>query len=376
MVCRTSTTTEPPAAPKTSPSELLTPEELQLAARNHGMPLEALRYPVTPLGLHYLLIHYDIPAVDPAAFRLTVDGAVDRPLELSLDDLRARPATTAAVTFECAGNGRARLLPRPLSQPWLVEAVGTGQWTGVALRPLLEEAGLQREVCEVVFTGLDRGVEGGVEQDYARSLRLEDAFDDDVILAYALNGEPLPPQHGFPLRLLVPRWYGMANVKWLTRITAVTEHFAGFQNERGYRLRTNADDPGQPVTRMAPRALLMPPGIPDFMTRRRLVGIGPCRVDGRAWSGRGDVVAVEVSVDGGATWQTATLEPPVDRHAWCGWSYEWNATTPGEYELCCRAIDSTGARQPDDPVWNLGGYENNALQRVPVTVGSSFDDVT
>jgi DMSO/TMAO reductase YedYZ molybdopterin-dependent catalytic subunit len=257
-----------------------------------------------------------------------------------------------------------------------VEAVGTGQWTGTALRPLLEEARLQRDACDVVFTGLDRGVEGGVEQVYTRSLRLDDALDDDVILAYALNGERLPPQHGFPLRLLVPRWYGMTNVKWLTRITAVTEPFAGYQNERGYRLRTTADEPGQPVTRMAPRALMTPPGIPEFLTRRRLVAVGRCRIEGRAWSGRGDVVAVEVSVDGGATWQAASLEPPIDRHAWCGWSYDWNATTPGEYELCCRATDSSGARQPDDPVWNLGGYENNAVQRIPVVVGSSLDDVS
>src|SRR3712207_4772222 len=158
-------------------------QELQLAARNHGMPLEALRWPVTPLGLHYLLIHYDIPAVDEAGFRLRIDGRVQRPLELTLAELKTRPEVRMPVTFECAGNGRALMEPRPVSQPWLVEAVGTGEWTGTRLRPLLEEAGLDPAAVEVAFTGLDRGVEGGVEQDYARSLPLADALGDDVLLA-------------------------------------------------------------------------------------------------------------------------------------------------------------------------------------------------
>src|SRR5215207_9678396 len=148
----------------------VTVAELRLAARNHGMPLEALRYPVTPVGLHYLLVHYDIPAVDPGAWRLELDGRVDRELSLSLADLRAMPAVTLPVTMECAGNGRALLAPRPLSQPWLTEAIGTGAWTGVPLRAVLEQAGVGDDVVEVLFTGLDRGIEGGVEQLYQRSL--------------------------------------------------------------------------------------------------------------------------------------------------------------------------------------------------------------
>src|SRR5919198_5688118 len=193
----------------------ITPEELQLATRNHGQPLEGLRHPITPVGMHYLLIHYDVPAVEAATWRLRVRGCVERELVLSLDDLRARPRVTMPVTFECAGNGRARLEPRPISQPWLVEAVGTGMWGGVPLRDVLDEAGLTGAARDVVFTGLDRGVEGGVEQQYARSLSVEEALSADALLAYELNGAPLPPQHGFPLRLVVPGWYGMTNVKWL-----------------------------------------------------------------------------------------------------------------------------------------------------------------
>ncbi|TMD45392.1 MAG: sulfite oxidase, partial [Chloroflexi bacterium] len=152
----------------TSPDVSL--DELQLAVRNHSLPLEALRYAITPIGLHYLLIHFDIPRVDPSEWRLVVGGHVRAPLTLTLDDLKRRPAVTRAVTLECAGNGRANLSPRPLSQPWLFEAVGTAEWTGTPLRTLLEAAGPLDGAVDVVFTGLDRGVQGGIEQQYERSL--------------------------------------------------------------------------------------------------------------------------------------------------------------------------------------------------------------
>src|SRR5215208_6245953 len=172
------------------------------------MPLEALRYPVTPVGLHYLLIHYDVPVVEPETWRLTVRG--ERELILGLEELRARPAAEVTVTMECAGNGRARLDPRPVSQPWLLEAVSTAEWTGVPLQAVLDAAGVPAGAVEAVFTGLDRGVEGGEAQVYQRALALEHC--DGPLLAYAVNGVPLPPQHGFPLRLVVPGWYGMASV--------------------------------------------------------------------------------------------------------------------------------------------------------------------
>jgi DMSO/TMAO reductase YedYZ molybdopterin-dependent catalytic subunit len=341
--------------------------ELQLAARNHGMPLEALKHEITPIGLHYLLVHYDIPVVDPATWRLTIAGRVGTELELSLDDLRAREPVTAPVTMECAGNGRALLEPRPVSQPWLSEAVGTAEWTGVALAPLLAEAGLEDDAVEVVFTGLDRGVEGGVEQVYERSLTVEDARRDEVLLAYACNGVPLPPQHGFPLRLVVPGWYGMTNVKWLQRITVVEEPFSGYQMVTGYRMRSGDDDPGTPITRIAPRALLVPPGIPDFMTRRRFLDAGSRRLEGRAWSGWGPIERVDVSTDGGSTWNAATVGDPPGPAAWAPFTFDWDATA-GEHVLCARAHDATGLSQPAAPPWNVGGYANNSLQRIPVTV--------
>ena len=341
-------------------------EELQLAARNHGMPLEALRHEITPVGLHYLLTHYDIPVVDAADWRLTVGGRVERELELSLGDLRERETVTAAITMECAGNGRAQLEPHVVSQPWLAEAVGTAEWTGIRVAPLLAEAGLADDALEVVFTGLDRGVEGGVEQLYERSLSLADAGSG--LLAYACNGEPLPPQHGFPLRLVVPGWYGMTSVKWLQRITVVSEPFKGYQMVTGYRMRRDEDDPGTPVTRIEPRSLMVPPGIPDFMTRRRFLRPGPVRLAGRAWSGWGPVERVEVSVDGGAGWTPAQLGDPPGPAAWAPWWLDWDAPA-GEHELCTRATDATGRSQPAAPPWNVGGYANNAVQRVKLTVG-------
>jgi sulfane dehydrogenase subunit SoxC len=346
----------------------ITREELQLAARNHGMPLEALRHDVTPVGLHYLLIHYDIPHADPASWRLEVSGRVRRPLSLTLDDIRSRPAIRAPVTMECAGNGRAQLRPRPFSQPWLLEAVGTAEWTGTPLRGVLEEAGLEDDAKEVVFAGADRGVEGGLEQHYARGMSLSDALRDEVLLAYEINGQPLPPQHGFPLRLLVPGWYGMASVKWLQGITVIAEAFDGYQNIHSYRLRQEEHESGDPVTRIAPRSLMVPPGIPEFKTRVRRLPAGPARLEGRAWSGHGPIVRVEVSSNGGESWADAELSEPPAAFAWQAWSYLWQPPGPGGYELCCRATDSAGNAQPLEPEWNVGGYMNNAVHRVPVLV--------
>ena len=361
----------PPGTPQVEESDFLRPDELRLATRNHGIPLEALAYDVTPDGLHYLLIHYDIPVVDPAAWRLLVGGLVERELSLSLDELRTRRPEALPVTMECAGNGRARLSPRPISQPWLLEAVGTAEWTGVRLRDVLEEAGVAAAADTVVFTGLDRGYEGGEEQQYERALTLEEALGEDVLLAYAMNGRPLPPQHGFPLRLVVPGWYGMANVKWLARITLLDRPFEGYQQAPAYRLRQSPEERGQAVTRMEPRSLMIPPGIPNFSNRERLLELGPTAIRGRAWSGHGPIERVEVSADGGSTWADARLGDQLGGHAWRAWSFDWTPEAPGAYELCCRATDAAGNTQPLVAPWNLGGYANNEVQRVPVTVKSA-----
>ncbi|MFJ1708034.1 sulfite oxidase [Kitasatospora sp. NPDC088346] len=349
------------------PDEEITAAELGLAARNHGLPLEAMVDDLTPPGLHYVLVHYDIPRVRPGAgWPVTVGGRVRRPLTLDVAELRLRRPVTCRVTMECAGNGRARLRPRPISQPWLVEAVGTAEWTGVPLHEVLAGAGVAEGAVEVVFTGADHGVERGVEQDYRRSLPLAEAMRPDVLLAYEMNGLPLPPQHGHPLRLVVPGWYGMAHVKWLRDISVVDTPFTGFQQATAYRIRESPQDPGRPVTRIAPRALLVPPGFPDFLTRTRVLRPGPVLLEGRAWSGTAPVRAVEVSTDDGRTWTAADLDPAGGHPwAWQSWQAHWTAT-PGHHVLSARATDADGHTQPLDQAWNTGGFCNNAVQRVPV----------
>jgi DMSO/TMAO reductase YedYZ molybdopterin-dependent catalytic subunit len=171
-----------------SPDETLHKEELQLALRNRGMPLEALRYSITPSTMHYLLIHFDVPHVNADEWRLKLGGLVSRPRTLSLDEIKSRPAVKVPVTMECAGNGRALLKPRPISQPWLVEAIGTFEWTGTPLKGILEEAGLQDEAVEILFTGLDKGVQGDEVQYYQRSLSIEEATRDDVLLVFWCRG--------------------------------------------------------------------------------------------------------------------------------------------------------------------------------------------
>jgi DMSO/TMAO reductase YedYZ molybdopterin-dependent catalytic subunit len=352
----------PPPPPTEGP---LTPEELQLAARNRGMPLEALRYDITPTGLHYLLTHFDIPAIDLQSWRLGVVGNVAHPLRLTFDEIRSLPRVTLPVTLECAGNGRARLSPRPISQPWLNEAIGTAEWTGTPLAGLLARADLRPGTVELVFTGADHGIEKGNEHDYARSLRVADAMLPEVMLAYEMNGRPLEPQHGFPLRLLVPGWYGMTSVKWLTSIEAVTEPFAGYQQGVAYHFRSGPDDPGTPVERIRPRALLLPPGFPDYLTRSRIVERGLCTIEGRAWAGSTPIVRVEFGIDD--TWRNATLGEPLGPFAWRRWSYAWEATE-GDHLLSCRATDAEGNAQPTEQPWNWQGMGNNLVQMVPVTV--------
>jgi sulfane dehydrogenase subunit SoxC len=352
-----------------NPEEGISADELQLAARNHGMPLESLRWDITPPGLHYLLIHYDIPAIDSSTFQLIVDGLVDTPLSLDLEAIKSRSRVSSVVTLECAGNGRAHLLPRPVSQPWLSEAVGTARWTGTPLASLLREAGIADRAVDVVFTGADHGVERGLEQDYQRALPVSEAMGNNVMLAYEMDGAPLPPQHGAPLRLIVPGWYGMAHVKWLRRITVVPERFEGFQM-LAYRLRDAPDEPGIPLTRIEPRALLVPPGFPDFMSRRRVVRSGAVNIEGRAWSGWAPISTVEVSLDGGDSWEVADLEPAPDPHGWAHWTWIWQAE-PGSYLLSARAADASGRTQPLGQRWSRGGFANNTIQTVPVAVISS-----
>jgi DMSO/TMAO reductase YedYZ molybdopterin-dependent catalytic subunit len=183
-----------------------------------------------------------------------------------------------------------------------------------------------------------------------------------------MNGAPLEPQHGYPVRVIVPGWYGMAHVKWLRAITALRAPFGGYQQAVAYRYSQTRTEPGTPVTLMRVRSLLIPPGIPDFLTRVRVVQRGSVELRGRAWSGRSTIRRVEVSCDDGSSWAPAEVGKPQSAYSWQGWRYRWEALTPGTYELCCRAEDSAGNIQPLDQYWTARGMGNNAIQRVHVVV--------
>ncbi|MGI9374292.1 MAG: sulfite oxidase [Hyphomicrobiales bacterium] len=341
-------------------------EEVGLANRNHGFALEALRYDVTPIGMHYLLTHFDIPDMSAEGFSLEIGGAIENTVSISLDEIKALPSITQTVTLECAGNGRAHITPRHPSMPWSNEAVGTASWTGTSLKNVLQQVGLKPETVEIAFFGADAGFDKGHEHFYGRSLSPEHAMSDEVMLVYAMNGAPLLPQHGAPLRMIVPGWYGMASVKWLIRVEALTAKFDGYQQVDGYHYRENADDPGAPVRELRVKSLMIPPGIPDWYTRRRMVDAGSVALQGRAWSGNGvEVAKIEVGVDG--TWHEATLRPRQETYAWTGWDFTWMAE-PGEHVLACRATDVNGQTQPVDTRWDNSGLGNNGAQHVHVTV--------
>src|SRR6266498_4186152 len=268
---------------------------------------------------------------------------------------------SAPRTGDAATSGRLRFLSLSGARDYTSAARAT------CLQDVLAQAVPVGGAVEVVFAGMDRGIDGGLEQNYARSLSIEDAMHEDVLLAWNMNGAPLPPQHGFPMRLVVPGWYGMASVKWLRSITVVDAPFTGFQQTFAYRLRQEPGEPGAPVTRIEPRALLIPPGWPDFMSRARFLSPGPLDIRGRAWSGHAPVRTVEVSTDDGRTWNAATLDAETDRWAWRGWTFRWDAGR-GQHVLCARATDDCGRTQPVEQAWNLGGFANNLVQRVPVLV--------
>jgi DMSO/TMAO reductase YedYZ molybdopterin-dependent catalytic subunit len=322
---------------------------------NAEAPLQALQAAITPVEQHYVRSHFAVPLHSGV---LTVDGLVARPLRLTLADLSALPSVRMSVTLECAGNGRLGLQPLPKGEPWGWTAVSTATWTGVPLQVLLAQAQPQPGGRALLFEGADHGPHAaGPDIGYARALSRDEAerMGAEILLAYAMNDEPLPPEHGAPLRLVVPGWYAMASVKWLQRIRVLPEPFQGPFQTTSY-IYYWPDGSQQPVTTMLVRALVTDPAPGEVLAR------GRHSIQGQAWSGAGVVTSVEISIDGSEDWQPAHVSAPVSAHAWQAWTFEWNATTAGRHSIRARASDSTGATQPDQPAWNKLGYGNNAVQ--------------
>jgi DMSO/TMAO reductase YedYZ molybdopterin-dependent catalytic subunit len=361
---------EPPQPTPDRPppsSTLFSHDETRLAFRNHGIHAELLDRHITPVASHFQLIHFDIPTLAAEGYSITVGGRVARPLTLSLESLKQRPTVRQPSVMECAGNGRSFAHPRAIYVPWFSEALGAFEYTGTPLRPILEEAGLADDAVEVVFTGHDEGIDLGVRHHFERSLPIDEAMADGVILAWDANGAPLPPAHGFPLRLVVPSWYGMASVKWLDAITVIDHTFQGVQQKQVYRLSFSSSDAGRPVQKKFVRAAIRPPGIPDLISRKRFVEAGTVELRGMAWSGFGPIAKVEVSTDDRRTFAPAILGTPLSPHTWTPWTFTWTAER-GEHVLAARATDVTGNTQPLEAFWNLQGMAQNGVERIAVHV--------
>jgi len=322
---------------------------------NAETPLERQVGAITPASRHYVRDHFAIP---DAPGVLTIDGAVRTPLLLTLDDLRALPPRSLMVTLECAGNGRAFLDPPVAGEQWRTGAVGTAEWTGASLRAVLEMAAPLASAVEVLCVGADAGTPPavGTRIAYERSLPVADAMRDDVLLAYAMNGDDLPPEHGAPLRLVVPGWYGMASVKWLARLRLIERKFDGFFQVKRYVVGD------RPLREIAARALITWPGDGERLASR------PFAVRGYAWSGRGGLARVEVSTDGGRSWRDASLGDALSRYAWREWHAAIAPQTTGPLALLARAITSDGAAQPLAQVRNELGYENNCARPVRIEI--------
>ena len=330
--------------------------------QNAETPLSALQHPVTPTELFYRRNHFPIPEIDPEEWRLRVEVGPDDVRAVSLAQLQALPQRTVRVTLECAGNARTGMEPRPPGTAWGVGAVSTGDFTGTPLRSLLDPASLPPGAVEVWFRGGDATPDH--PRPYDRSLPLEVALHEDTLLVWEMNGEPLPPAYGFPVRLVVAGWYGMAAVKWLTDVRVLSEPFTGFyQRDEYVYLGEEGVPEGEPVARMRVRSLITHPVEGD-----RLAG-GEIAVQGTAWSGSGPIARVEVSADGGVTWQAAELEPPVSPFGAQRWSLAWSPSTAGSYTLLARATDAAGNTQPLRAPWNRLGYGNNACHAVTVLAG-------
>ncbi len=323
---------------------------------------------LTPVPQHYVRNHFPVPDVDRAAWRLRVEGAVARTLSLSLDELRTLPSVTRTVTLECAGNGRLLLTPKVTGVQWERGAVSTAEWTGVPVDVLLERAGVRDAAVDLVGEGLDGGEPGGSprpggEISYHRGLSIAEARRRGVLVAYAMNGAPLETLHGAPARLVVPGAYGMASVKWLSRLIVTDAPFDGYWQTTDYAYwdRSGPFPQRRPLPGVQVKSLVAEPWTGASVERGASV-----TVRGAAWS-EGAITRVEVSADGGASWTDAVLEDEAVPGVWRRWRFAWTApATAGPVTLMSRATDSLGRTQPMERNPDYGTYVIHHV--VPVAV--------
>jgi DMSO/TMAO reductase YedYZ molybdopterin-dependent catalytic subunit len=322
---------------------------------NSETPLEDVRSWVTPTRLFFVRNHFDVPTPDVETWRLRVEGRVEQPLELTWDELTSLPERTVFATVECAGNGRSFLRQRVDGVQWGAGAIGHAEWTGVPLRLVLQRAGVRPDAVEVVCEGADQGSEPDHPEPmhFARSLPLAKAFDPDTLLVTRMNGEWLEPNHGYPLRLFVPGWYGVASVKWLRRIELIDHVFKGYFQTTKYTIE-------QPVRGGTETVIVGPMAVKSEIIRPAhgaTLGVGTNRIFGVAWAGEEAVARVAVSTDNGRSWSDAELLGPRAPYSWALWEYLWEVAEPGTYSLLARAIAASGQAQPLEHDAHHGGYQ-------------------
>ena len=326
-------------------------------------PQRALDAWLTPNPHFYVRNHFSIPDIRCSTWSLSIDGLITRERRFTLQQLKRFPRVTLPVTMECAGNNRSDLDPPTPGNQFRNGAVSTAYWAGARLSEVLKSAGVRPNAREVLFEGHDIGnPEPGVsEMPYTRSLPIDVALHPDTLLAYEMNGQELPKEHGHPLRLIVPGWYGMASVKWLRKLTVLDTRYSGYFQGHKYVIE---DETGNsvPLTTIGVKSLIGKPI--DGGT----VSMGKVCVTGMAWSGQERIARVDVSSDNGATWEPADIIGPSEKYAWQKWHFTWSPPAPGDYTLMSRAVDERGNVQPMKSRWNRLGYMVNGVKPVDVTV--------
>jgi DMSO/TMAO reductase YedYZ molybdopterin-dependent catalytic subunit len=335
------------------------PEDLE-------MPLDGFKDWITPIDRFFVRCHTYTPERPSLGdWKLKVDGVVNQSLDLSMDDLKKLPRVELVSVLECAGNGRSFYQPRLPGAQWRFGSVGNGKWAGVRFRDVLEKAGLKDSAKEILFDGAD--VPLGKMEDFRRTIPVKKALDPDTLLAYEMNGQALPIEHGFPLRLIVPGWAGDSWVKWLQHIEVLDHEFEGFWMKTAYRHPTQPVAPGTavdaaqmvPVTDLNVKSVIATPGA--------WAKPGTVRISGTAWSNTSPVTGVDVSVDAGKTWKAAKLGKDQSRYAWRLWELDWKAGE-GRHTLLARAKNAAGQVQPLSQEWNPSGYLWSVAQPIDVEV--------
>src|SRR5579863_10124037 len=333
--------------------------------------LSTLDAEITPTNRFFIRSHFPVPTIDRDAWSLQVDGEVERPLRLRFADLVDMPHHEVVTVMECAGNSRSTVRPRPEGVLWGHGAVSAARWSGVRLREVLEAVGVRPSALEVVFEGADRGTEPGAPEiiSYGMSISLAKALHPDTLLVDQMNGAPLEPSHGFPVRVIVPGWYGMASVKWLTRISLIDHPYQGYFRTRAYSYipeGSPADAPKVPVTSLKVKSLITWP------REGQVIAPGPHWIRGIAWSGDAPILRVDVStgpISGhGEVWRPARLFPAGSRHTWTHWEFPCDLPRAGFYVIRARATDENGNSQPVQAQWNFRGVGNNSVHEIPIEV--------